>query len=132
MYEIIKSVIQSGRYELTDILTKIDTLWVQSSLTDDERTELIALAREGADVSQAVDVLEKLADLDKRVAELERAGATDPEPGEEYLEYIPGKWYYKDDKITYNNGSKYICTAPEGVVCVWSPEEYPAYWQLVE
>lgn len=35
MYEIIKSVIQSGRYELTDMLTKIDTLWVQGSLTDD-------------------------------------------------------------------------------------------------
>lgn len=131
MYEIIKNVIQSGRYELTDMLTKIDTLWVQSSLTDDERTELIALAREGADVSQSVDVLEKLADLDKRVATLERAGATDPEPGEEYPEYIPGKWYYKDDKCTYK-GSKYICTAPEGVVCVWSPDEYPAYWQLVE
>lgn len=66
MYEIIKDVIQSGRYELTDMLTKIDTLWVQSSLTDDEWTELIALAREGAGVSQSVDVLEKLADLDKR------------------------------------------------------------------
>lgn len=132
MYEIIKSVIQSGRYELTDILTKIDTLWVQSSLSDDERTELTDLARSGADPSRGVDVLAKLSDLDKRVAALERARATDPEPGEEYLEYIPGKWYYKDDKITYNNGSKYICTAPEGVVCVWSPDEYPAYWQLVE
>lgn len=65
------------------------------------------------------------------MAALECAGATDPEPGEEYLEYVPGKWYYKDDKTTYN-GNKYICTAPDGVVCVWSPDEYPAYWQLVE
>ncbi|MBS5399428.1 MAG: hypothetical protein KHY08_10030 [Lachnospiraceae bacterium] len=131
MYEIIKNVIQSGRYELTDILTKIDTLWVQSSLTDNERTELMNLARSGADPAQGVDVLAKLSDLDKRVAKLERAGATDPEPGEEYPEYVAGKWYYKDDKITCN-GNKYICTAPEGVVCVWSPDEYPAYWQLVE
>ena len=131
MYEIIKNVIQSGRYELTDILTKIDTLWVQSSLSDDERTELIALAREGAGVSQSVDVLEKLADLDKRVAALERAGATDPEPDVECPEYVAGKWYYKDDKITHN-GQKYVCIAPDGVVCVWSPSEYPAYWQLVE
>ena len=132
MYEIIKNVIQSGRYELTDMLKKVDTLWVQGDLSDDERTELMNLARSGADPAQGVDVLAKLSDLDKRVAALEHAGATDPEPGEEYLEYIPGKWYYKDDKITYNNGSKYICTAPEGVVCVWSPDEYPAYWQLVE
>ena len=131
MYEIIKSVIQSGRYELTDILTKIDTLWVQSSLTDDERTELMNLARSVADPAQGVDVLAKLSDLDNRLKVLENAGTTDPEPGEEYPEYIPGKWYYKDDKCTYK-GSKYICTAPEGVVCVWSPDEYPAYWQLVE
>lgn len=131
MYEIIKNVIQSGRYELTDILTKIGTLWVQSSLTDDERTELTDLARSGADPSRGVDVMAKLSDLDKRVAELERAGTTDPEPGEEYPEYVAGKWYYKDDKCTYK-GSKYICTAPAEVVCVWSPEEYPEYWQLVE
>lgn len=131
MYEIIKNVIQSGRYELTDILTKIDTLWVQGDLSDDERSELTDLARSGADPSRGVDAMTKLSDLDKRVAELERAGVTDPEPGEEYPEYIPGKWYYKDDKCTYK-GSKYICTAPAEVVCVWSPSEYPAYWQLVE
>lgn len=131
MYEIIKNVIQSGRYVLTDMLTKIDTLWVQSSLSDNERTELIDIARSGVDPAQGVDVLAKLSDLDNRVAALERAGATDPGPGEEYQEYVAGKWYYKDDKITYN-GNKYICTAPEGVVCVWSPDEYPAYWQLVE
>lgn len=128
MYEIIKSVIQSGRYELTDMLTKIDTLWVQSSLTDDERTELIDIARSGADPTQGVDVLEKLSDLDKRLKVLENAGTTDPEPGEEYPEYVAGKWYYKDDKITHS-GKRYICIAPDGVVCVWSPEEYPAYWQ---
>lgn len=131
MYEIIKNVIQSGRYELTDILAKIDTLWVQSSLSDNERTELMNLARSGADPTQGVDVLAKLSDLDKRLKVLENAGTTDPEPGEEYPEYIPGKWYYKDDKCTYK-GSKYICTAPAEVVCVWSPEEYPTYWQLVE
>lgn len=131
MYEIIKNAIQSGRYELTDMLTKIDTLWVQSSLSDDERTELMNLARSGADPTQGVDVLAKLSDLDKRLKVLENAGTTDPEPGGEYPEYVTGKWYYKDDKCTYK-GSKYICTAPAGVVCVWSPDEYPAYWQLVE
>ena len=82
MYEIIKGVIQSGRYELTDMLKKVDTLWAQGNLSDDERTELIDLARSGADPTQGVDVLAKLSDLDKRVAALERAGATDPEPGE--------------------------------------------------
>lgn len=127
MYEIIKSVIQSGRYELTDMLKKIDTLWVQGSLTDGQHAELVSIAREGADTTQEVNVLEKLSDLDRRVEALESASA-ESEPEEEYPEYVAGKWYYKDDKITHS-GKRYICIAPDGVVCVWSPEEYPAYWQ---
>lgn len=74
-------------------------------------------------------MLEKLSDLDRRVKALENASA-ESEPAEEYPEYVAGKWYYKDDKITHS-GKRYICIAPDGVVCVWSPEEYPAYWQEV-
>ncbi len=46
MYEIIKAVIESGRYELSDMLTKIDTLWIQDDIADDQKTELVALARQ--------------------------------------------------------------------------------------
>ena len=28
MYEIVKNVIQAGRYELSDMLKKIDVIWV--------------------------------------------------------------------------------------------------------
>lgn len=45
MYDIIKNVITSGSYELTDILKKIDTIWLQGTLTEEQRTELIDLAR---------------------------------------------------------------------------------------
>ncbi len=48
MYEIIKAVIESGRYELSDMLTKIDTLWIQDDIADDQKTELVALARQHA------------------------------------------------------------------------------------
>ena len=48
MYAIIKSVINSGNFELTDMLSKIDTMWVQGSITDEQRTELTALARDKA------------------------------------------------------------------------------------
>ena len=41
MYDIIKNVITSGSYELTDILKKIDTIWLQSTLTEEQRTEFI-------------------------------------------------------------------------------------------
>ena len=40
MYDIVKNVIISGDFRLSDMQTKIDTLWVQGDLTEDERNEL--------------------------------------------------------------------------------------------
>lgn len=40
--------------------------------------------------------------------------------------------YHRGDKITFTDGKKYECIAPEGVAVVWDPVTYPAYWQLVE
>ena len=128
MCDIIKNVIDSGRFELVDILKKIDTIWLQGDITEEQRDELVELAREKADISQEVDILTKLEDHEQRLRKLEEGGS---EPSDEYPEYIVGHWYYKDDKITFN-GKKYICIAPEGQVCTWSPDDYPAYWQLVE
>lgn len=48
MREIIKEVISSGVYNLSDLLRKINTLWLQASLTDQERDELIQFAQENA------------------------------------------------------------------------------------
>lgn len=39
--------------------------------------------------------------------------------------------YYNGDKITFE-GAHYICIAPEGTACVWSPTAYPNYWQKQE
>ena len=124
MYEIVKNVIASGRYELSALLGRIDTLWVQGDLTDEQRTELAALAREHADLSGSVSILRKLEELDARVRALEGGGT------EEWPDYAAGKWYYTGDRVTFA-GKRYICTAPSGQVCVWSPDEYPAYWQEV-
>lgn len=130
MYTIIKSVIENGLYSLTDLLKKIETQWVQGNLTDAEREELIALAREKADAQNSIDILAKLEELDKRVKDLENAEVTEPD-AEEYPEYSPGKWYYAGDKVTFE-GEQYECIAPEGQVCTWSPAEYPAYWKMID
>lgn len=126
MYQIIKNVIERGGYDLSAILTKINTLWASGSLTDEQRTELIGLARSNGDAKYSADVIAKLNDLETRVRALENAGTT--EPAEEYPEYVEGKWYYNGDKCSFEN-ENYICIAPAGTVCVWSPTEYPAYWQ---
>lgn len=129
MYQIIKNVIERGGYDLSAILTKIDTLWVNGSLTDEQHTELTGLARSNGDAKYSADVIAKLNDLEARVRALENAETADPaEPTEEYPEYVAGKWYYNGDKCSFEN-ENYICIAPTGTVCVWSPTEYPAYWQ---
>ena len=40
MYEIIKNVIQSGRYELSDMLKKIDVIWLQGDITDEQKAQI--------------------------------------------------------------------------------------------
>lgn len=133
MYELLKSIITNGNYSLTQMLDKIDIVWAEGKMTNEQHTELISLAHDNADISGDVDVLQKLKDLDMRVTALENAQTLTEDPDgpstdNEYPEYVPGKWYYNGDKMTYG-GKKYHCTAPSGVVCVWSPDEYPAYWE---
>ena len=132
MYEIIKAVINNKRYELSDILKKIDTLWVQGDLTDENKAELVALAQNGADPSKSVDVLAKLAELDMKIKALEEklAENTPEEPIEAIEDYVAGRWYRTGAKVRFD-GKAYVCTAPENVVCVWSPADYPAYWSEI-
>ena len=117
-------------FDLTDMLARIDYHHIRGNLTDAEREELIALARSKANPYGGVDVMAILADHDARLRALEGAAAPDAGGGDETApdEYAAGKWYYKGDKVSYG-GQVYVCTAPESIVCTWSPAEYPAYWE---
>ena len=130
MYNIIKTVITSGNFELTDIIRKIDTVWFEGKITDEEKSELVEMAQGKANPQHSMDLIAKVADLEKRVKILEAKGNTATE-GEEVTEtYEPfeeGKWYYNGDKVSFE-GNNYTCIAPEGTVCVWSPLAYPNYW----
>lgn len=125
MYEIIKNVITSGRYELSDMLKKIDIIWLQGELEDNKRIELIDLAKENVNFENSIAVVEKLKELDTRVTALEKKETF---VNDEYSEYKKGKWYYKGDEVTFN-GLRYVCIVPDTRVCTWSPEEYPEYWE---
>lgn len=136
MYAIIKSVINSGNFELTDMLDKIDTMWVQGSITDEQRTELTALARDKATpeatyapLQEQVDALAVRIDaLTQRVAALEdggTAGDTPAMPADEWPECVQPTGahdaYQVGDKVTFN-GKHYVCKLAS---CVWSPAVYP-------
>lgn len=144
MYEVTKNVIQTGSFELHDILAKIDTLWLQGSLTDAERLELIDMARAKANPANSYAPLQAQIDaLAERIKILEEAAKepvdpeapVDPEtPDKEWPPYVQPTGahdaYHKGDCVSYN-GKKYCCIAPEGVAVVWSPDVYPGYWQEV-
>lgn len=128
MYGIVKSVLANGGYDLTTITKKIKALWVQGDLTESEYDELIVMAQGGAEARYSLDLLAKVEELDKRIVALESKDVPSDSPEETVTEFVEGKWYYKGDKVLFD-GKTYTCIAPEGVVCVWSPEAYPAYWE---
>lgn len=153
VFEQLKNYINSGLYDLNGILDKINILWVSNRLTDEEAQALVELARNNANPENSYAPLQKQIDLLfenqkefsnqlKEIAEKlntligggEVEPVPEPEPSEEYPEYVNPTGahdaYYKDDKVTYN-GKKYICIAPDGVACVWSPDIYPQYWKEV-
>ena len=126
MKSIFQSVIKAGGYDLSDLLKKIDRYHIEGKLTDAEKDTLCNEARGHAVAT--FDVMAKLLELEDRVRKLETLETPDQE---EHQEYVPGKWYYAGDKISYG-GKNYVCVAPEGVVCTWNPDEYPAYWSVEE
>ena len=139
MYSTIKSVIDSGRYELNDILKKIDTLWVQGDITDEQRTELTDLARENADPAQSYAPLQEQIDqafaqikaLSARVEKLEAGEVQEPAPEpEEWPEWVQPTGahdcYNTGDKVTYN-GRHYVSKIDGNV---WSPDAYPRGWEV--
>ena len=154
MYEIIKSVIESKDYELKDILYKINKMWIERAITEDEKTELDNLARENAKAENSYAPLQE--QIDKAFEEInllketinanaigmsalkdavEKLGGKietpAEQPKEEYPQYIQPTGahdaYKIGDKITYN-GKKYVCKINS---CVWSPDVYPAGWEEV-
>lgn len=128
MYNMFKSVIEGGEYKLDSMLARIRSFAAKGFLTPDEMTELEELARAHATVKGDTDLFAKVMELEQRIRALEEGEPSKPEA--DYPPYIVGHWYYGGDKISFE-GENYICTAPENVVCTWSPAEYPAYWERV-
>lgn len=140
MFEIIKQVIDSARYELSDILKKIDTVWIQGALTDEEKNNLVNLARTNAKPEnsyaplqeQITELHARMDELSARIDALESGTSETPdEPTDEYPPYVQPTGahdaYNTGDKITYN-GKKYECLMNG---CVWSPDDYPQGWKEV-
>ena len=158
MYEIVRNVIKSKRYALDDMLKKINTLWVQNDITEEQRKELVALAQANADPEQSNAPLQtQINELAKqqsalnatvtslnatvqKIKETVESGGTvvpepEPEPQEEYSAWEP---YNGIPPVKWQTGSK--CTHSgkkwESMVDnnVWEPGAFgvgPEIWKEV-
>lgn len=147
MYEITRNVVMSGNYDLSDMLQKLSTLWLNGSITEEQYTELVTLARQNAvaensypDTQTQINTLTQMieaqnleiTDLRNRIVILEGGKVPEPPIQEEWPDFARPSGahnaYFKGDKITYN-GKHYICVMPEGTACSWPPDEYPQGWE---
>lgn len=156
MYVIVKQVIESGRYELSAMLTKIDTLWVQGSLTDEEKNELVSLAQEHAnpeysyapmqkqinDLFSAVEKIEgtlgkNSGSIAALVEAVEVLGGTvtqpDPTDPEEWPEWYKwngvGNCPWQDGSKCTHNGKRYISRVADNI---WEPGGLGVYDNIWE
>ena len=125
---IIRSVIETGSYDLSSMLETIAYHQAHGDMTLEEMEELTGKAREKAqpqydpenDISQLFD---RLHALEERVTKLEGT-----EVAEKYPEYEDDRWYFSGEGVTFE-GVKYTCIAKK---TKFSPAEKPKDWQEVE
>lgn len=136
MFDIIKSVIENRAYELRDMLYKINKMYIESTITEEQKTELDEMARTNANAENSyADNTKQIetifAELENIKDRLDKLEGVEPPIEEEYPEYIQPSGahdaYNTGDKITFE-GKKYTCKM-DG--CVWSPKDYPQAWEEV-
>ncbi len=123
MYNSVLIVIQSGEYNLSDLTKKIDTLWLKSYLTDDERDSLTKLAIEKASPDAGLPSFsERMASLEKRVSKLEGNLSSGGDSGSsDWPEWVQPTGahdaYAKGSQVTHH-GEKYVSQIDANV---WEP-----------
>lgn len=88
-------VIMRGGYVLADMEQRIDKLWLEGKITEQDREELLPMAAQYAQDQYQVDVVAKLADLEKRVYDLEH-------PIDQYEIWTPGKTTMKGEIVRFD------------------------------
>lgn len=132
MYDIIKNIIQNGMFKVSDLTTKIDVLWAESKLSDDERNELVQMMTDFLNPStEAPDPKDLYERLEARVIVLEGAakklqssGEEEPEPGEIVIPaWVP--WDGISDNYQYGavvtHSDKYWQNMLQDVRNTWEP-----------
>lgn len=135
MFNSLRNIINNGGYQLDSMKTRLENLAAHGDITPEQKDVLLGAARAKADPAQEIDVRKLLLDHENRIRELEarlaEGGETEGGEADEvtlHPEYVVGTPTYNGDKWSWNGVNYTVANVPEGHVCVWSPEGYPAYW----
>lgn len=93
MKEFIIGVINKGEYKLEDIEYKIKKLWMLGDITEEDMEELLLLAADSVDNTAQVEMLDLIADLQRRVEALETA---------DYVVWYAGKVTAKNEIVKFD------------------------------
>lgn len=69
-YELYKSVLERGDFNLASVESKIEVSWIEDKITTEEKEELLALAYEKVNENQQVDVLALFNELQTELNEI--------------------------------------------------------------
>lgn len=109
IYDILKNVIESGEYRLSDMTTRIDTVWAEGKLTDAQRTELHDLTQSRltpdgeapALAAQVAALTARMADMEARLTALEGGGEAEEWPAWEPWDGVSDR-YQQGAQVTHN------------------------------
>ena len=145
MYDIIKNIIENGIFRVSDLINKIDTLWAESKLSDDERNLLVQMMTDHLNPnSEAPELKELYERLEFRVTTLEeevkKLKGEEPGGGEEGTVTVPAwePWDGISNKYQYgavvSHNGKYFLDVLQGMQNTWEPESAGVderYWKEI-
>lgn len=109
IYDILKNVIESGEYRLSDMTGRIDTVWAEGKLTDAQRTELHDLTQSRltpeseapALAAQVAALTARMTDMEARLTALEGGGEEEEWPAWEPWDGVSDR-YQHGAQVTHN------------------------------
>ena len=148
-YTSMMAYLAETKYDLEEMIkVRLPELLVKGLISSEEYDELVLVAKENASAKYAsieeqlqtlVAELESLktetTQLKNKVSELEGTEPEEPTINEYPIWKQPTgaqDEYYTGDKMTYTDGNKYECIAPEGYGVTYGPDVLPEMWKKVE
>jgi len=96
MKQFIESIILTGNYNLAEMEERIQKMYVLGKLTEEEMTELLALASDHASDALQIDVVAKIKELEDRIFVLEHPVEPD------YAVWVPGYVTKKGETVKFD------------------------------